>query len=613
MTMLKGSLPSKFILAFLVLMGVFAVACNGSDEAMQAPAPTTAPVAATATTAPAAATTAPAAATASPATTAGGAQPAPTRELVIATATPPPVPQATLTPEPVVTSTSGRLVTALGALLVETNVPWHFAMLGMGKRPFYENLIGVDHTSGRLIPEIATEWELSPDGMQWNFKLRRGVQFHYGWGEVTAKDIQHTFAVVTQEGAQGVDAKPLRLAVDRVEAVDDYSVIYHQKKPDGFSVEFYNFGGHGTSGIMSKAQWDSEGEEGYADRMVGTGSWQYVDRILGQNITAERVVDHWRRTPEFEELEMLLTAEEATRLAALLAGEAHIVSLPSDLLNTATEEGMTLTQSSVPAVSYGFHFMGQYYYDPSLLEDEPWLDTHGGKLVRQAMNKAIDRDELHQEIFQGRGEQSRVYGWHHTLLGFNPTWDEMWEEQYGYDPERAKELLAEAGYDDGFELSITLVPNDLVPENFQIVEQVALYFEDIGLEVELMPLDSGRWVEMFRKREMHHIVNPIAGSYRDPQFTISDYFTHDGIPATYVNEFTMGKYEELTGSHKSEDRDQVMRELGDGLYENFSSMPLFWFPAILALNPDVVAEYTFPGNRREIYSHLEYVKAAETR
>jgi ABC-type transport system substrate-binding protein len=486
-------------------------------------------------------------------------------------------------------------------------------MLGMGKRPFYENLIGVDRYSGRLIPEIATEWGLSPDGMQWNFKLRKGVQFHYGWGEVTAKDIQHTFAVVTQEGAQGVDAKPLRLAVDRVEAIDDYTVIYHQKKPDGFSVEFYNFGGHGTSGIVSKAQWDAEGEEGYAQRMVGTGSWQYVDRILGQNITAERVADHWRRTPEFEELEMLLTAEEATRLAALLAGEAHIVSLPSDLLETATEEGMTLTQSSVPAVSYGFHFMGQYYYDPSLLEDEPWLDTQGGKLVRQAMNKAIDRAELHQEIFHGRGEQSRVYGWHHTLLGFNSVWDEMWEEQYGYDPERAKELLAEAGYADGFELRITLVPNDLVPENFQIVEQVALYFEDIGLEVKLMPLDSGRWVEMFRKREMHHIVNPIAGSYRDPQFTISDYFTHDGIPATYVNEFTMGKYDELTGSHKSEDRDQVMRELGDGLYENFSSMPLFWFPAILALNPNVVAEYIFPGNRREIYSHLEYVKAADTR
>jgi ABC-type transport system substrate-binding protein len=220
---------------------------------------------------------------------------------------------------------------------------------------------------------------------------------------------------------------------------------------------------------------------------------------------------------------------------------------------------------------------------------------------------------LHEEIFESRGEQSRVYGWHHSLLGYNAAWDEMWEENYGYNPERARELLAEAGYGDGFELSITLVPNDLVPENFQIVEQVALYFEDIGLEVELMPLDSGRWVEMFRKREMHDLVNPIAGSYRDPQFTISDYLTHDGIPATYVNEFTMGKYDELTSSHKREDRDRVMRELGDGLFENFSSMPLFWFPAVLGLNPDVVAEYVFPGNRREIYSHLEYVTAAETK
>ena len=118
MIMLKASLLIKFILAVLVLMGVFAVACNGSDEATQAPAPTTEPVAAT--TAPAAATTAPAAATVAPAATptptaaTGGARPTATTALVIATATPPPVPQATPTPEPVVTSTSGRLVTALG-------------------------------------------------------------------------------------------------------------------------------------------------------------------------------------------------------------------------------------------------------------------------------------------------------------------------------------------------------------------------------------------------------------------------------------------------------------------------------------------------------------------
>ena len=99
MTMLKGSLASKLILGFLVLMGVFAVACNGSDAATQAPAPTTVP-----------------AATTTPTTAAGGALPTPNTELVIATATPPPVAQPTPAPEPVVTSTSGRLVTATRGL-----------------------------------------------------------------------------------------------------------------------------------------------------------------------------------------------------------------------------------------------------------------------------------------------------------------------------------------------------------------------------------------------------------------------------------------------------------------------------------------------------------------
>ena len=589
-----------------ILLLVMVVACgdDSSTEAPAAPAATPEPAVTSAPVAPTAATAI--------------EEPTPTARPARATATPVPVGAPTPTPAPIVASTTGRLVASLGTLFVETNVPWGFCMLQMSKRPAYENLIGVDRYNGALIPELSTEWSLSEDGLAWSFKLREGIPFHHGYGEFTAEDVKHQVAMVTQEGSESCEANPYRETIDNVEVVDDYNVIFHQKKPDSFTVEFYNFGGHGTSAAMSKKQYDEGGEEAYGRQIVSTGPYQYVSRNLGESILYERIPDHWRKTPDFEELQMFFVAEEATRLATLLADEAHIVVLPQDLQATAIEEGFVPQLSSLPAVGYSFFFGGQYY---GMTNDEgqdiqgtdPWVGLNdNARKVRQAMNMAINKEELHREIFQGRGERQWIYGYHGSLLGWNPEWEEKGPELYNYNPERAKELMREAGYEDGFELVSILIPHDLVSEQIQIIELIALYMEEIGIKTEFQQLDIGNWVPMFRNRETVGNIHPNSGSYRDPQFTISSYNTNWSIVASFVTPYIDQKWDELTQATSPADRDRVMMDIGNQMFDEFASMPLFWFPAVVMLNPDVVDEYAFPGNRREIYSHMEFAKAAET-
>ena len=617
MSITTSGLMTKAVILSTVLILLWVIACGGdsSPAATEAPAGAAAP----APTAITAATTEPAV-TAAPVPTAMAAaeEPTPTARPARATATPVPAGAPTPTPDPIVTSTTGRLVASLGTLFVETNIPWGFCMLQMSKRPAYENLIGVDRYNGALIPELSTVWSLSEDGMAWSFKLREGIQFHHGYGEFTADDVKHQVAMVTQEGSESCEANPYRETIDNVEVVDDYNVIFHQKKPDSFTVEFYNFGGHGTSAAMSKKQWDEGGEEAYGRQIVSTGPFQYISRNLGESILYERVPDHWRKTADFEELQMFFIAEEATRLATLLADEAHIVVLPQDLQETAIEQGYVPQLSSLPAVGYSFFFGGQYYgmtddEGQNIEGTEPWVGLNdNARKVRQAMNMAINKEELHREIFQGRGERQWVYGYHGSLLGWNPEWEEKGPELYNYNPERAKELMKEAGYEDGFKLISILIPHDLVSEQIQIIELIALYLDELGIETEFQQLDIGNWVPMFRNRETVGNIHPNSGSYRDPQFTISSYNTSWSIVASFVTPLIDQKWEELTQATSPADRDRVMQDIGNHMFDEFASMPLFWFPAVVMLNPDVVSEYAFPGNRREIFSHMEFAKAAET-
>lgn len=583
--------PNAMVFISIMLALLFSVACGGSTQPTPATGATSTNQSSTGSDA-----TAPTA--------------LPTLALVPARAVATPTPAVA---EPMVTSTTKRLVISLGPLSTETNLPWDAPSIGWDKRHLYENLIGVERSTGQLIPEIATEWSVSPDALTWTFKLRDDVPFHFGWGNVTASDVKHMIAMSSRDDSLANEKKPYQSTIRDVEIVDDLTVKIHQTKADGFTIPFFNYGGHGSSVLSSKKQWDEEGDEGYRNRPTGTGPYRYVSRFPSQNILAERVEDHWRKTAEFEELEVVFTAEEATRLATLLTGQAHIVSLPKDLEETALDNGMIMSQSILPAVQVASFFSGQWYSSPELMKNEPWAgQDENARKVRQAINKAVNRQELLDEIMLGRAEMIRVWGYHSSLVGWNPDWETRWEEMYGYDPQRAKELLAEAGFPNGFKLSINMSASSSVPEQLQLHEALGLYLEAIGIEVEFTAITGALRSKMRRNREWNDLIFAVSGTYRDPQFTVRTY--NDPVEGTvhaYENEFIHQAYQELTAAATPEGRDKALRKIGDHKFEEFAEIPMFWFQSAVMMNPDVVSEFIFPGNRRQIQTHFEFIKSAK--
>jgi ABC-type transport system substrate-binding protein len=307
-----------------------------------------------------------------------------------------------------------------------------------------ETLLDVEPKTGEFVARLADKWEFSPDAKDWTFSLRKGVPFHYGHGEFTAKDVAHALSLVAREDSTASFAAVWR-TVQEVKAVDDHQVVFRMKDP--FVTMPYAASRAIELRAVSKAQWDKEGLEGFDKKPAGTGSYRYVDRKLGVSISYESVENHWRgEKPDFKELEIRLAPEDSTRLALLLGGEAHIVDLPKDLQGEALKKGMKILRSQF-AVNWLTMYMGGQYYnpgDPKFQAGVPWTD----KRVRQAMNMAINRKQMLGAIFAG-SEFAYVSGLLPISEGWNPEWPKRFNELYGYNPAKAKELLAAAGYPPG--------------------------------------------------------------------------------------------------------------------------------------------------------------------
>jgi ABC-type transport system substrate-binding protein len=149
------------------------------------------------------------------------------------------------------------------------------------------------------------------------------------------------------------------LRAREVEALDDHTVVFGFDSPR--TDYAFHHAGRGSMAVYSKAQFEAEGLDGYVNKPAGTAAYQYVERRSGEGVLFERAPDHWQGTvPDFEELELRWAAEPATKLALLLAGEAHVVDLPLELQADALAQGKKIIASQNPAMATGANFNGLY-------------------------------------------------------------------------------------------------------------------------------------------------------------------------------------------------------------------------------------------------------------
>ena len=532
---------------------------------------------------------------------------------------------------------------AVTPLPQDTFLPWLATSSGhLVFRPMWENLTTIDPKTGvsTVLPQLATEWELSPDATEYTFHLRQGVQLHFGQGEFTVKDFIFTIdqqmsdplagCKAPLKGFMGADSMTEMIAMGNVDVIDDYTFTMRLARPQvDVASWWFNILQISCGDVRSAAQFEAEGEAMFETGPAGTGAYQFVDRELKEFVEYEAVpYDHWRVNPEFKNLRITTAPEDLTRLAMLLTGEANMVDIPKVLHQQAIDEGMEVLESPLPTVGLTILPLGQYYVSEANWnpDTEPWAAPgETGNLVRKALNHAINREQIINELFKGRGEPMYNTIFHDTLEGWNPRWAEEFDEKYAYDPERARQLLDEAGFpgDNGqnrFSMEVWQSSLPGLPETIEVAQTVAQSFQDIGIDAKLVEVEFARAIDAFRDRHDAHFILPVRQTLRPINAnTRIYYYTGDtnpdsGIPAggvLYMEDPIHDEtYHKLLAETDSAERHRLIQTMGDSIYDTYRTIPIVNIRSTLVVNPDEVAEYIF-GSLTGVFGHLEYAKAVK--
>lgn len=473
--------------------------------------------------------------------------------------------------------------------------------------PFWETLVGIDPKTGGYIPALATKWDISSDYKEWTFHLRKGVQFQHGYGEFTSADVKHNHALLLRKDSTATLA-PFWRTVEEVRTPDKYTVVFRFKSA-AMPTSMYAFSRSGDLRMSSKAQWDKEGIEGLDKRPAGTGPFEYAGRQTGLNILFKRNNKHWSgRKVEFEELEFRIAREEATRLALLLSGDVHIGDLPRELHKDALAKGLRRFQSSLAVDWVSVYLGGQWHItgDKDFDPKGPFVD----KRVRQALNIAINRKEMLNTVFAGRADLAYVSLYVPTSEGWNTKWESRFNELYAYNPEKAKQLLKEAGYGPGkplkFQIWAFTEPGE--SEGPAIADALGIYFRNVGVQAEVQMHDWAKIRTAYRKKQSKDFMWPNIIGWRPSDQGIRNFYYSKGNNHHYEDDFLEKTFNEVQKSTDAKQRNQLMMAIGDHLQEVYADIPLFWFRNEVFANPKVVADWVYPGPAAGRSSHFELIK-----
>jgi peptide/nickel transport system substrate-binding protein len=378
-------------------------------------------------------------------------------------------------------------------------------------KPLWENLLSRDG-KGNLAPMLAEKWQVSDGGRTWKFQLRKGVRFHNGT-EVTAEDVKFTFTSLAREGSANSMAPEFRL-IKSMEVEGPHAITIRFDKP------FVTLGNRVTHGLFASVAYIQSkkhieaGEDGAERHPVGTGPWKFVEHVRGDRIVYEAVDQHWRATPHFKRLVFLKVPEPATRMAMLRAGSADVIEISGEYVDELKKLGMrTLVMPNTAAiwVVLGGQWPTKGSYDPKV----PWAqpDAERAKKVRLALNLAVDKKAIIERVLGGVGTPVGTVNYYPT----DPWISDALLKPVAYDPTRAKALLAEAGYPQGFEVTMNLTAwpgRGYLPD---VGEAVATYWEKVGLKVKRRPVDRAVFSSDFRARSYAGVALAYAGPIIAPE------------------------------------------------------------------------------------------------
>ncbi len=333
---------------------------------------------------------------------------------------------------------------------------------------------------------LAESWTESPDGRVYEFKLRRGLKFHNG-DPVTAEDVKFSF-----ERYKGAGAKELQTRVRQVEILDPLTVRFHLKDPWPDFMTFYGTTASAAGLVVPKKYLTQVGDDGFRKHPIGAGPYKFVSHKPGIEVVLEANPGYWRKVPHIKRIVMKSVPETTTRVAMLKNGEADIANAldGEDAENVRRDPRLQLVPSKHASI-YWIEFADQW--DPK----SPWHD----KRMRLAVNYALDRKAINEAACLGYCPPAGVIVprvMDYALQAAPPP----------YDPQRAKQLLAEAGYPNGFDAG-EFVP---IPPFFAVAEASMNYLNRVGIRVKMRPMERAAFYAAWREKKLRGLFLVAAGN-----------------------------------------------------------------------------------------------------
>lgn len=327
-------------------------------------------------------------------------------------------------------------------------------------------------------PSLATEWKLLDDNVTYEFTLREGVKFHNG-EDFTCEDVEFSLDTMLDPALESRRAVVYFSPVTSYECVDDFTfrLTLAAPAPAFIANNFIKLQ------VVPADTYKEMGAEQFGITPVGTGPYKLIEWVQGSNAVLEGYEDYWDGAPDIKHVEMKTVIDPTTRVALFLSDEVDwIFAVPAQ-------------ESKVIGQIPGFEVLTGPTTNMIFIGMNAFKEPFTDKRVRQAMNYAVDWDTIIETILDGYGYRNAATAGS-MLIGYDPSL-----EPYPYDPEKAKELLAEAGYPDGFEVMFDGPVGRYIKDK-EVSEAVAGYLNEIGISTQMNLNEWGTFWERFLGKEI---------------------------------------------------------------------------------------------------------------
>jgi peptide/nickel transport system substrate-binding protein len=421
--------------------------------------------------------------------------------------------------------------------------------------------------SGEVKPGLVTSWKMSPDGKKLEATLRKGVKFIHG-DLLTTKDVKFSY----ERGiAKNPSMKTNLAMVDRLEIIDDYRFNVHFKDPDVTFIPRLFAG----IPVCSKSYYDRVGDEGFAKDPSGTGPYKLVAYKPGEYIDIERFEGYWGEKPPIKKARVYFIGDDTTRVAKLMAGEVDLIqAVPftsvSDLRKNPNFKLVTLNTNH-PTRSI---LMGSK--NPKV----PWYD----KRVRLAMALAIDNKAIIHML-----SDIPIYlpALAPSELGYDPS-----IKPYGYDPKKAKALLAEAGYPNGFEAEFNFPIGGRTSMTQETVEMIASYWDAVGIRVKLVGQETEAMLADRKKALdpkavclLFYTCGMSGGT--DPSHALRNYLSSQGSRPGYANPESDKLIFAARSVMNDKDRAELIKKAARIIHDDVGYIPIFTAVSVYAMQKNI--------------------------